>query len=119
MNIRKKFHFDAAHQLINVGPDKCRRLHGHTYQFEVEVSGPIVKSMVIDFTDLKRIVKKAVVDRWDHYNINDSMPGGMESTVENIVTLAAGYIMEDLPEGIQLKRIEMFEGINNSAIWEA
>jgi 6-pyruvoyl-tetrahydropterin synthase len=75
--------------------------------------------MVIDFTDLKRIVNEAVVDRWDHYNLNEKMPDGVESTVENLVSLAADYVKAALPTGVELRRIEMFEGLNNSAIWEA
>ncbi|WP_454232009.1 6-pyruvoyl trahydropterin synthase family protein [Mycolicibacterium fortuitum] len=37
-----EFKFEAAHRLPNVPSDhKCSRLHGHSYQLQVHVKGPI------------------------------------------------------------------------------
>lgn len=118
MIIRRKFHFDSAHKLINVGPEKCKNLHGHTYVMKVEISGPVVNSMVIDFADLDKIVKVAVLDKWDHQYLNDVLPPNMESTVENLVAHAAELIQDQLPKGIQVYSVTIFEGLNSSAIWK-
>lgn len=40
--IAKRFTFDAAHFLPNVPPDhKCSRMHGHTYEVEIVLRGPM------------------------------------------------------------------------------
>ncbi len=59
--------FDAAHRILG-HTGKCAYLHGHAYRIEVTVSAPALDrlGMVIDFDDLRAIVKKAIVDRWDH-----------------------------------------------------
>ena len=117
MIIRRKFHFDAAHKLECVGPEKCKNIHGHTYIMEVEVQGPVVNGMVIDFGDLNKIVTEAVIIKWDHKFLNDVLPQGMESTVENLVSLAAELIQSKLPEGLTVNSVTIFEGLNSSAIW--
>lgn len=72
VRVCKIFTFDSAHQLI--GHDgKCANVHGHTYKLEVVVKGPVFgaeneakEGFVIDFGDLKKIVKAHVVDKLDH-----------------------------------------------------
>lgn len=74
--IAKEFSFDMAHMLD--GHDgKCQNLHGHTYKLQVEVTGELVESgaksgMVIDFSDLKAVVKREILDKMDHAFIFDS-----------------------------------------------
>lgn len=74
--IAKEFSFDMAHMLD--GHDgKCQNLHGHTYKLQVEVVGELVESgaksgMVIDFSDLKAVVKREILDHMDHAFIFDS-----------------------------------------------
>lgn len=70
--VTKQFTFDAAHQLVN-HDGKCANLHGHTYTVEVALKdNPMVElghskeGFVIDFTDLKKIVKGGLIDRLDH-----------------------------------------------------
>lgn len=70
MKITKIFTFDSSHMLD--GHDgKCQNLHGHTYKLEITVSDGIIKGgakdgMVMDFTDLKAIVKQHITDPFDH-----------------------------------------------------
>ena len=52
MEIYKEFHFEAAHRLPNVPPGhKCARLHGHSFQVRLSVSGdaPEPSGWVMDF----------------------------------------------------------------------
>lgn len=74
--IAKEFSFDMAHMLD--GHDgKCQNLHGHTYTLQVEIGGELhtygAKSgMVMDYSDLKAIVKTHILDKMDHAFIYDS-----------------------------------------------
>jgi 6-pyruvoyltetrahydropterin/6-carboxytetrahydropterin synthase len=72
MDITTRLEFDAGHRIPN-HKSNCKNLHGHRYAIEVTVTGPIhddSKSsdfgMVIDFSDVKQIIKDLIVDRWDH-----------------------------------------------------
>lgn len=74
--IAKEFSFDMAHMLD--GHDgKCQNLHGHTYKLQVEVCGKLIEEgaksgMVIDFSDLKSVVKTTILDQMDHAFIYDT-----------------------------------------------
>lgn len=74
--ISKTFSFDMAHMLD--GHDgKCKNLHGHTYQLEVEITGellttPAKQGMVMDYSDLKAVVKAQIIDPLDHAFIYDA-----------------------------------------------
>ncbi|MBZ9626950.1 6-carboxytetrahydropterin synthase QueD [Psychroflexus sp. CAK57W] len=72
IRITKQFTFETAHALYGYD-GKCKNVHGHSYKLDVTVIGePITDmqnvkcGMVIDFGDLKKIVKSEVVDRLDH-----------------------------------------------------
>jgi len=61
--------------------------HGHNYTLEVTVHGPIDEQtgMVIDLSELKRIVGETVVDRFDHADLNaDPLFRDRVPTTENI-----------------------------------
>lgn len=72
MRVRRRFDFEAAHRLPE-HPGKCRELHGHSYRLYVEVERAVdpQSGMAIDFGELKRIVRRHVVDRLDHTYVND------------------------------------------------
>jgi 6-pyruvoyltetrahydropterin/6-carboxytetrahydropterin synthase len=102
-------HFSAAHRL----PDhegKCCRLHGHTYQLEVAVSGDPQTSgpasgMVMDFADLRARVQEVIVDRLDHQMLNDVF--AFVPTVEAI----AAWGFEQLRDaGVPVVRVRLAEG---------
>ena len=111
----KSFTFDAAHFLPE-HKGKCANMHGHTYRLEVTVvrdngtlgNGGSDEGMVIDFTDLKAIVKAEVIDKMDHKVLNDVLP--FRTTAENM----AAYIFEVLTEklqasGVIVDRIKLWE----------
>ncbi len=72
MIVRRRFRFEAAHSLPE-HPGKCRELHGHSYELVVCIEGQVEErsGMVVDFSDLKRVVRDSVVDPLDHANAND------------------------------------------------
>ncbi len=76
--IRKKFTFEAAHQLVD-HDGKCARLHGHSWVAWVEVQGTEVhldgpkRNMLVDFADVKSAVKPLVNGYLDHHHLNDTL----------------------------------------------
>ena len=66
IRITKKFTFEAGHALYGYD-GKCKNVHGHSYKLYVTVIGKPISDkdnvkygMVIDFSDLKSIVKKEI-----------------------------------------------------------
>ena len=71
MKITKTFSFDMAHMLDH-HDGKCKNLHGHTYRVIVEVAEDAdSEDMVIDFKDLKQVIRDVIVDRFDHAFLYD------------------------------------------------
>jgi len=71
VRVTKRFTFEMAHAL-RCHDGLCANIHGHSYVLDVSITGVPTDApghpkdgMVIDFADLKRIVKP-VVDRYDH-----------------------------------------------------
>ena len=96
--IRKTFRFEAAHVLPH-HPGKCARLHGHSYRFEVALSGPLQTSgpsqgMVLDFDDLETLVGETIVSKLDHAHLNDVMPN---PTAEHIALWIWDALGSQLP----------------------
>lgn len=72
IRITKSFRFEMAHALSGYD-GLCKHIHGHSYELLVTVLGEPISDesspklgMVMDFGDLKRVVKKLIVDRYDH-----------------------------------------------------
>jgi 6-pyruvoyltetrahydropterin/6-carboxytetrahydropterin synthase len=72
MQITTRLEFDAGHRIPSHN-SQCRNLHGHRYAIEITLSGDIItlenaseNGMVMDFSDVKAIAKRAVVNVWDH-----------------------------------------------------
>ena len=61
--------------------------HGHNYTLDVTVRGAIDErtGMVIDLSELKRIVQETVIERFDHADLNaDALFRERIPTTENI-----------------------------------
>lgn len=72
--VTKEFQWDMAHMLAE-HQGLCKNIHGHTYKMQVTVirkSDTLISGtgasdgMVIDFKDLKIIVKRKIVEPLDH-----------------------------------------------------
>jgi len=142
IRITKEFKFEMAHALKGYdGP--CRNIHGHSYELKVTISGhPITDEnnpklgMVMDFGDLKKIVRKTIVDEFDHalvlYNkMPESLVAELKENFDRILMLAyqptselmiidfANRIKAELPKGISLKYLLLRETITSYAEWFA
>ena len=85
MEIFKQFSIEAAHWLPHVPEGhKCARMHGHSFQIEVHVAGPVDARLgwVMDFAEIKAAFAP-VEERIDHYCLNE-VPGLENPTSENL-----------------------------------
>ena len=112
VTVTKLFEFEACHHLP-LYDGACHKLHGHSYKLEVTVGGRIIKDgtnhkngMIIDFKDLKQIVKKVVIDTYDHSNLNDFFPN---PTAEIMVGCIAVDIIRELPKDVYLTNVKLWE----------
>ena len=142
IRVTKEFSFEMAHVLWNYdGP--CRNVHGHSYRLFVTLYGnPVEKDgdpkngMVMDFSDLKVIVKREIVDIFDHSVVvsrkYDREKTGMFSklfgntvlvdyqpTCENLVSDFAARIAGKLNERIKLHSLKLYETATSYAEWYA
>lgn len=143
IRITKKFEFEAGHALFGYD-GKCKNMHGHSYKLYVTVIGtPLNNSshvkhgMVIDFGDLKQIVKTEIIDLFDHSMIlNSGSPHkeiaeklqdeghsiilvDYQPTSENMVIDFAKRISEKLPNEISLYALRLQETESSYAEWFA
>jgi 6-pyruvoyltetrahydropterin/6-carboxytetrahydropterin synthase len=73
VRLTKTFRFEAAHELPTFPLEhKCRRLHGHSFRFDVVVEGEVdpAKGYLVDYADIKKAAEP-LVKRLDHYYLND------------------------------------------------
>ena len=120
VNVTKLFEFEACHHLPHYD-GACHNIHGHSYKLEVTVSGQVSKNendpkcgMIIDFKDLKAIVKSVAVDKYDHSNLNEFFPN---PTAEIMVKQIAVDIMSKLPQGVYLMSCKLWETSTSYAEW--
>lgn len=141
IRITKQFTFETGHALYGYD-GKCKNVHGHSYKLSVTVIGsPITDSnnvkfgMVIDFGDLKKIVKEEIVDIFDHATVfNKNTPHvelahelgqrghhvilvDYQPTSENMVIDFAGKIIKRLPDSITLHSLRLQETDTSFAEW--
>ena len=143
IRITKQFTFETGHALYGYD-GKCKNVHGHSYKLSVTVIGkPITDTsnvkfgMVIDFSDLKKIVKEEIVDIFDHATVfNQNTPHielaaelknrghhvilvDYQPTSENMVIDFAKKIKSGLPKDIQLHSLKLQETETSFAEWYA
>ncbi|MGB5820251.1 MAG: 6-carboxytetrahydropterin synthase [Saonia sp.] len=143
IRITKQFTFETGHALYGYD-GKCRNVHGHSYKLSVTVIGtPITDTshvklgMVIDFGDLKDIVKEEIVNPFDHATVfNKNTPhvelakeltdrghkvilADYQPTSENMVIDFAAKIQSRLPQNIKLHSLKLRETETAFAEWHA
>jgi 6-pyruvoyltetrahydropterin/6-carboxytetrahydropterin synthase len=72
--LQYKTHFDAAHQLKDYD-GKCNREHGHRWDVEIVIEGSSLdkRNMLIDFTDVKAMMKEVIDGTLDHFQLNETL----------------------------------------------
>jgi len=142
IRVTKEFGFEMAHVLWNYdGP--CRNVHGHSYRLFVTLSGVPSdeydnpkNGMVIDFSDLKKIVKKEIINVFDHSVVvsrrhekekikmfrnlfGNTVLVDYQPTCENLVSDFADRIIPNLPSGVKLFSLKLYETATSFAEWYA
>ena len=142
IRVTSEFTFEMAHVLNNYdGP--CRNVHGHSYRLFVTLSGVPVddrqnpkNGMVIDFTELKKIVLNKIIDQFDHSVVvstdfdrekldiitkafGNAVIVDYQPTCENLVADFAERLKEEIPAGISLHSLRLFETAKSYAEWFA
>lgn len=106
MRLTKIFTFDAAHFLTQYH-GKCENVHGHTYRLEVTVEGPVgVDGLVMDFAELKTLIKEKVLNKLDHSHLNDHFEN---PSAELVAMWIWDQVKDGLPEGVSLAEVKLFE----------
>ena len=143
IRITKHFDFESAHALYGYD-GKCKNIHGHSYHLYVTVIGSPIEDnshtkngMVMDFGDLKSIVKKEIVTKFDHAVVLNSNSPHKElantisdhshkvvlvpyqPTSENMLIDFAERIQIQLPQNVLLHSLKLYETANSYAEWFA
>ncbi|WP_179344540.1 6-pyruvoyl trahydropterin synthase family protein [Winogradskyella ursingii] len=143
IRITKQFSFETGHALYGYD-GKCKNVHGHSYRLDVTVIGRPIEDntnvkfgMVIDFSDLKKIIKEEIVDVFDHATVfNKNTPHvelakelenrghnvllvDYQPTSEMMVVDFAQKIKQRLPKNIQLHSLKLQETATSFAEWFA
>jgi 6-pyruvoyltetrahydropterin/6-carboxytetrahydropterin synthase len=98
IRLSRTIHFNAGRSLWrsewsaeknrSVYGDESPHGYGHNFALEVAVEGPIdpESSMVVNLTDLDRVLKEEVDTPLDHRNLNRDVPGFVRvpPTAENV-----------------------------------
>lgn len=137
IRVTKEFKFEAAHALDGYD-GKCKDIHGHSYHLKIAVTGkPKADTsisdcgMVIDFSDIKKIVKYEVMPRFDHILVlrDDSRFKGIEDknervryvdyqpTCENMLIEILDLIRPQLPDYVTLSYGFLRETRTSYAEW--
>ena len=95
IRISKEFKFETGHALFGYD-GLCKNVHGHSYKLTVTLMGTPISDpknvkfgMVMDFSDLKKIVNQSIVVPFDH------------ATVLNVDSPIMNWPMQWNPEDIK------------------
>ena len=143
IRITKQFSFETGHALYGYD-GKCKNVHWHSYRLDVTVIGQPISDkthvkfgMVIDFSDLKKIIKEEIVNVFDHATVfNKNTPHvelakelsnrghnvllvDYQPTSEMMVIDFAEKIKKRLPDTIKLHALKLQETATSFAEWYA
>ena len=138
VRITKAFKFEMAHALHGYD-GLCKNIHGHSYRLWVTISGEIKnekghkkEGMVLDFDFIKKIIKEAIIEKYDHSLVlNANSPHAeidlsafekvfylpFQPTSENLVNDFAKLIKSNLPENVELLKVVLSETATSFAEW--
>lgn len=138
LKLTKIFHFETAHA-IHGYDGACKNIHGHSYELHVTVTAATktddyipAPGFVIDFKEIKKVVKEQVIVNLDHKLIlskqfisenkytsqqENIMIWDIEPTAENILLYIKKALTASLPAFVQLSYLKLYETKNSYAEW--
>ncbi|MDD5241934.1 MAG: 6-carboxytetrahydropterin synthase QueD [Sulfuricella sp.] len=142
MLVTRRLEFDAGHRIPH-HKSQCRHLHGHRYAIEISLSGSVINTpgaseqgMVMDYSDIKAIAQKHLIEPWDHAFLvyaGDTVVvdflGSLEGhktvvldcvpTAENLAALAFRILepayRDTYGNNLRLEQVRIYETPNNWA----
>lgn len=143
IRITKEFRFETGHALPGYD-GLCRNVHGHSYHLSVTLIGQPISDpshvkygMVIDFSDLKKIVNEEIVDPFDHATVlnvdseHKALADTMEAQGHKVIRVTyqptsemmlfdfVEKIQKRLPEHLKLTSLKLRETATAYAEWYA
>tara|TARA_B100000886_G_C20269972_1_gene426630 strand:+ start:80 stop:535 length:456 start_codon:yes stop_codon:yes gene_type:complete len=142
IRITKEFKFEASHALSG-HEGLCKNVHGHSYKLSVTVIGKPIQDrnnpkygMVMDFSDLKKIINNIIVEPFDHATVlnmysNKELVSFMEyqghkivkvdyqPTSEMMILDFAERIKSNLPNEVKLRHLILRETGTCFAEWNS
>ena len=120
--LTKSFEFAYGHRLLNYD-GKCRYLHGHNGVVEIDVESSKLdnRGMVIDFNEIRDLIRRWVEDNMDHKMIlcaKDPMVDLLRKFDQPL------YLMEDNPTAENIARHIYYQAKNQKLsvtevrVWE-
>lgn len=131
LTVYRKAHFNAAHRLFRsewsdeknlevFGKCSNPNYHGHNYELEVGVSGPIdpITGFVIDLSRLKKLIWEEVEQPFDHKNLNVEVPEfeNLNPTVENIAVIIWNKLKKRLDSKYEIS-VKLYETPRNFVVY--
>jgi len=128
VKLTSRYRFSASHRLDTpaLSPEDNQKLygkcnnphgHGHDYVLEITVDGPLDHDgQVVNREALDAVVRKRVLARLDHKNLNADIPEltGSVTTTENLATLVRNALTEDWTLPARLARVRISETARNT-----
>jgi 6-pyruvoyltetrahydropterin/6-carboxytetrahydropterin synthase len=143
IRLTKEFSFEMSHALEGYD-GLCSQIHGHSYRMFVTVTGEPLDDpadpkygMVMDFGELKKIVNRLIVDKYDHAlvvrrtagnaalidtlakNFSRVIVSDYQPTCENMIADFAALIAAELPSRVRLHSMRLHETATSFAEWFA
>ncbi len=121
--VSRKIEFNAAHRLFNpnfteqqnteiYGKCSNKNGHGHNYLLEITISGVVdpETGFLFDLKELKAILEKEIVERFDHKHLNHDVPE-LQNCVPTTEVLAVLIwdILEERVRNINNREISLHE----------
>lgn len=100
--VTKEFEFSAAHHLTKYH-GTCEQPHGHNYKLQVTVCDKLNEDdLVMDFSELKHLVKTYVLEKLDHTDLNDQFPNPS-------CEIIAQWIFNTLKPHLKIQEVKLWE----------
>lgn len=120
--VSREVDFCYGHRLLNY-EGKCRFLHGHNGRaiITIEASGLDARGMVLDFSDIKRVVSRWIDETLDHrmlLNRNDPVVPLLEQMGEPLFLMEANPTAENIAKLIYEYAFQQGFPVVDVQLWE-
>lgn len=117
IKISKEFRFTATHHILDrLGQGKHEEPHMHNYRLIITIEGAVPENgMVMDFSDLKKIVEEYAVHKLAYNNLNGIF---FQPSAEYIAIWIWERIVAQFPPHITLKKVKLYETESSSVTYK-